>query len=143
MAGIIFYYEGRSVWSTKRDLDAWNYACKIGGIDKAIIINETDEDIQTFDADMDIQIVKELPEIEGTVAQLVCPWENTTKEMVSLWEFDHKVDWYAFGKDNPGWHGNHYADIMLTIPVINNAVTHSIFIAPVVMYHRVHTLKLT
>jgi hypothetical protein len=145
MAGIVFYFEeyDTDVWSGRDiDMDAWKYNSKIADIDKVYIINRTDETIKWFDYTMDIQIVDEMPKLEGHVTQLVVPSEvvKYNKESVSLWDFDHKTDWYVFGPAN-GWGGDHFGDTLLSIPHNNNVHHHSVFVASTVMYHRYENIK--
>ena len=135
-AGLVFYFEDNDVdvWSGRKiDLDAWNYNCKIGGINKVIIINKTSEVLQPFDGRIDISFVNEIPVLSGTVAQLVTPTEisGTT----SLWDFDHQVDWYIIGPAS-GWGGNHFGDVLLTIPESSLIHHHSVFIGATIMFHR-------
>lgn len=141
MAGIVFFFEDNNidVWSGRNlDLDAWNYSCKIGGIDKAIIVNTTELNINKFDANMDIQIVSELPLLSGVTTQFVVPSENINSE--SLWDFNHQTDWYILGPAN-GWAGNHFADRFVHIPQESVAAHHSIFIGSVIAFHRTHVIN--
>ena len=143
MAGIVFYFEDNDidVWSGRKiDLDAWNYSCKIGGIDKVIIINKTEEDIKPFDSWMDIKIVKDfdINSLDGHTTQLVTPNETIS---TSLWDFDHKTDWYIIGPAS-GWCGVYEADKKITIPQGDNGHHHSVFVASTVMYHRYNTIYL-
>jgi len=136
MAGIVFYFEDNDtdVWSGRRiDLDVWNYNCKIGGITKAIVVNKTSEDLITFDSNMDVTFMDNMPTLSGTVAQLVTPTE--VSGTTSLWEFDHQVDWYVFGPAG-GWGGNHFGDILLTIPETTSVYHHSVFVGATIMFHR-------
>jgi hypothetical protein len=142
MAGVVFYFESfdKDMWSGRPvDLDAWNYNCKIAGIDRAIIVNKTFTNIQSFDRGMDIQVVSEIPELSGHKTQLVCPWENTPSDKVELWDFDHETDWYIFGPAN-GWTGNYFADSLVTVPQDGVGAHHAVFVATTVMYHR-HKIK--
>lgn len=143
-AGIVFFFEENDVdvWSGRNlDLDAWNYNCKIGGINKAIIVNKTDIFINKFDADMDIQVVTEFPELIGHVTQLVIPGEVDSNSCVNLWDFDHQTDWYVFGPGN-GWQGNYFADSFITLPQNGITAHHSIFIGAVIAFHRYNTLNI-
>lgn len=136
--GIVFYFESydKDVWSGRKiDLDAWNYNCKIAGIKKVIIVNKTYTELSSFDKDMDIQIVSEMPELDGHVTQLVCPWENTPSEKIELWDFNHDTDWYVFGPAD-GWVNNHFGDSYVTIPQNGIGAHHSVFVANTVMFHR-------
>ncbi len=142
MAGIIFYFEDndKDVCSGRyADLDLWNYACKIAGIEKAIIINKSSLNITSFDSDMDIIIIqdeKELPKLEGNIVQLVCPWEETPLKPIELWDTNHNFDWYFFGPSS-GWKGNFpQGHSFLTIPQKGMGATHSIHVATATMYHR-------
>lgn len=140
-AGIVFFFEENDidVWSGRNiDLDAWNYNCKIGGFNKAIIINRTNQVLNSFDIDMDIQILSEFPTLSGTVVQMVIPSE--TENSISIWDYDHQADWYVFGPAN-GWHGNLFADDFIYIPQETNTTLHSIFIGAVTAFSRVRTLK--
>lgn len=144
MAGIVFYFENfdRDVWSGREiDLDAWNYNCKIGEIDKAIIINKSIYNINPFDADMDIQIVSEMPILSGHVTQLVTPEEISVNEVgVKLLDFNHQTDWYVIGPSD-GWLGNHFGDTLLTIPQGGIGYHHSVFVGATLMYHRYNVLN--
>jgi hypothetical protein len=135
-AGIVFYFEenDRDVYSGRRvDLDAWNYACKIAGdIDRAIIINRTDEPLQPFDMGMDIQVTDQIPEpLHGSVVSLVTPW-NAREDAQSLWSFNHEVDWYIFGPAD----GHSPGGAQLCIPQAGVGAMHSVHVAGVVMAHR-------
>lgn len=138
MAGVVFYFDGlyKDVWSgSEEDLNAWNYNCKLADIDRAIIVNTSGMRVQSFDRDMDIQIVKSMPKLEGNVTQIVCPWEDTPQEKTELWDFDHNTDWYVFGPSN-GWRGEYFGDNLVTIPQNGKGAHHALFIGTVVMYHR-------
>jgi len=141
MAGIVFYFEDndKDVWSGRRiDLDAWNYNCKIGGIDKAIVVNLTQQDLITFDGNMDITFVDEMPSLSGNVTQLVTPTE--VSGTTSLWDFNHETDWYVFGPGY-GWKGNYFGDTFLTLPQCSPVYHHSVFVGSTVMYHRDNILN--
>lgn len=137
MAGIVFYFEHNDidVYSGRGvDLTAWNNLCKSANIKKAIIINRTEENIVSFDFDMDIKVVTELPELEGVKAQLVCPWDTTPEDKISLWDFDHKVDWYLFGPAS-GW-TKFFSEKYVTVPQFGVAAAHALHVASTIMYHR-------
>ena len=143
MTGIVFYFEENDtdIYSGRlEDLHAWNYACKIGGIDKAIIINKTNLELTTFDSSMDIKIVKQMPQVSGRTCQVVCPWENTPTGKIELWNFPHKVDWYFFGPAS-GWVNNFFAKSYLTLPQNGKGSTHATHIATTVMFHRFNVIK--
>ena len=136
-AGIVFYFEenDKDVWSGRSiDLDAWNYNCKVAGMNKAIIINKTNQHLTSFDSDMDIQIVSEMPELTGHNTQVVCPCDGTPSS--SLWDFDHNTDWYVFGPAN-GWvEGDFFADSFISIPQNGIGYHHGVFVAATVMFDR-------
>ena len=137
MAGICFYYEDVDVdvWSGK-DLDAWNYACKVAGdITKMIVVNGTDQIVVSPDSELDFEVVEELPEL-GKAAYIVCPWESPS---LSLWDFEHDVDWYVFGPAS-GWNAP-LEESRVSIPQSGRGAVHSAHIATVVMFHRYWTLK--
>ena len=141
MAGIIFHFEDNDadVFSGREtDLSAWNYACKIGDINSAIIVNKTEEPLSTFDFDMHIMVVEELPVLEDKIAVMVCPWNNVESE--SLWDFDHDVVWYMFGPA-AGWNETPKGR-RVHIPQNGRGAAHSIHVATTVMYHRFKTLWL-
>ena len=146
MAGIVFYFEDydTDVWSGRPiDMDAWKYSVNASiGIDKVFIINKTEEEPKWFNNTMDIQIVDEMPELEGHITQLVTPSEMVryNKESLSLWDFNHDTDWYVFGPAS-GWGGNHFGDTFLSIPHNNNVHHHSVFIGTITLYHRYEKLK--
>ena len=136
MVGLVFYFEDNDidVWSGKDfDLDAWNYNCKISGINKVIIINKTTQILRPFDVSMDIEIVSELPLLTGHTTQLVTNTDNCIK--TDLWGFNHQTDWYIIGPA-AGWGGEFFGDTLLTIPQIGSGDHHSVFIGATVMFHR-------
>ena len=135
MAGIVFYFEDNNVdvFSGRReDLDAWNYACKFAGdIDKVVIINESSGETTPFDVSLDTQIVAEMPKLEGSSVQLIPPG-SATEIGQSLWDFDHKIDWYVFGPARGmAPEGDH-----IYIPQAGVGHMHSVHIASVVLAHR-------
>lgn len=140
MVGICFYFERYDVdvWSGRRiDLDAWNYAIKAAGdIDRMIVINRSHMEIKTPDGNLKFKVVDELPELEGNVAYICCPW-NKAKTKISLWDFDHNVDWYVFGPAN-GW--QHEIDTGVYVPQAGQAALHATHVASTVMFHRYRTV---
>jgi len=141
MAGICFYFEDydTDVWSG-HDLDAWNYACKIAGdIDSAIIINKTEQTIQSFDRSMNIQIVNTLEEAQaimsGEIMYMVCPWE--VGNHTSILNNPHTANWYVLGPGD-GW-GNQAPD-GVWIPQAGMGAVHSVHLITVLMFHRYWTL---
>lgn len=137
MAGVAFFFESNDVdvWSGRRvDFDAWNYAIKAAGdIDRAVIVNRTDVDISTFDADLDIRVEVDLPDLEDAVF-VCCPWEaNRCTRAVSLWEFNHEISWYVFGPAN-GWQRD--LDFGVYVPQSGSAALHSVHIGSIVLLHR-------
>ena len=136
MTGLVFYYQDSDVdvWSGK-NLDAWNYAASAAGdIDSMIVINETDQVLNTPNSSLSFQVVEEMPSLEGHVTQVVCPWEIVPK--TSMGNFDHDTDWYLFGPAQ-GW-GNPRpeAQVYLTIPQSGMGACHSVHVATAVMYDR-------
>jgi len=140
MATLVFYFEDSTfdVYSGKVvDLSAWNHACKVADIKNAIIINKSSQNITTFDADMDIQIVEEIPLFEGNVTQLVTPTEIS--EATSLYDFNHETDYYVIGPAS-GWKGNYFSDNYIFIPQHTTAAAYGLIAGSVVMYDRFRRL---
>lgn len=141
MVGIVFFFEDNDidVWSGRRiDFDVWNNAVKTtADVRQAIIINKTSADLQSWDADMEIIITTDFPTLSGRVAHLICPWNNADTK-ISLWDFDHQVDWYVFGPA-AGWHEQ--IQLGITIPQYGTCALHSLHVASIVMMHRFHTLQ--
>lgn len=136
MTGIVFHFENPDVdvWSGK-DLDAWNYACKIAGdIDKMIVINKTLMDVKTPDVTMDFQVVNELPELTGNVCYLCCPWDPIpVKKPIA--DYNHQtMDWYVFGPA-AGWHAGQLEKGCF-LPQAGQGAAHSVHIATAVMFYR-------
>jgi hypothetical protein len=142
MAGIVFHFEDndKDVWSGRNiDLDAWNYAMNFCGcIDKAIIVNNTNQTLTSFNEAYDIQYVSNMPPLTGHVTQMIVPWEAQNETKTSLWDFDHLTDWYVFGS-GAGW-GNYFGDSLVYVPQGGVTATHSVFIATAVMLHRYKVL---
>jgi len=140
MAGICFFYEDSDVdvWSG-HNLDAWNYAIKAsGGINKIIVVNKTDQVLNTPDGNLDFQVVSELPILEDAI-YLVCPWE-ANESSISLWDYDHSADWYIFGPAR-GWVSEPREKAQtIHIPQSGIGALHSVHIASVVMMHRYKVL---
>jgi len=142
MAGIIFFYENNytDVFSgIDAILPEWNNICKIGQINKAIIVNKTQQNIVSFDASMDIQIVSELPSDLTNVTQFVCPWE-ADYNYVTLQQFDHDVDWYVFGPAS-GWKGQDLGGKYVTLPQEGRGALHSLHVASTVMFDRFYKMN--
>ena len=143
MTGICFFYEDSDVdvWSGK-DLDAWNYACKVAGdIDSMIVINKTTQILTTPNADMVFNVVSDLDAakdlMSGDIVYMVCPWENTT--VLSMAGFMHTNDWYVFGPAS-GW-GSYTLPSGMTIPQAGTGAVHSVHAATVAMFHRFWTIN--
>jgi hypothetical protein len=136
MPGVAFFFESpeTDVFSGRhRDLDAWNYAARAAGdVDRFRVINRTDLQVQPVDADLDFQVVAEPLELAGRVAHIVCPWDEAD-ERIALWDFDHDVDWYAFGPA-AGWRKK--VGLGVYIPIAGNAALHAVHAASVVLTHR-------
>lgn len=105
-AGIVFWFQGddKDVFSSRPiDLDAWRYAIKAGGCNKARCINETDEKLK-FDSCFDFNIIgsnqQDLVvwlEDKENVIFFQCEW-SCSEDAIPFSEVDHtKVDWYVFG----------------------------------------------
>lgn len=143
MVGVAFHFEPNDVdvWSGRRiDLDAWNYAIKAAGdVDRAVVVNTTSQALSSFDADMDISIVPELPVLENAV-HVCCPWEaDRCRSATALWDFDHAgLDWYVFGPAQ-GWRRD--LDRGLYVPQAGVGALHAVHIASVVLLHRFHILN--
>lgn len=137
MVGVCFFFEQNDidVWSgRKADLDAWNYAIKAAGdVDRVVVVNRTDLKLRTFDADLDLMFVDELPELLGRRIHVHAPREPA-KQTTPLWAFDHLgVDWYLFGPAM-GWRCEIPEGIH--IPTANDVELHAVHIASIVMAHR-------
>lgn len=145
MSGIIFYYEDSDidVWSGK-NLDAWNYAAKIGEIDSLIVINKTDQELKNPNVSLNFKVINDISElkVEGLTVALRCPWESEKGD--SLWEFNHDVNWYIIGPA-AGWNSvkSEYKnfDYNIHIPQGNKIATHSIHVATTVMFDRYNKLN--
>jgi hypothetical protein len=137
MVGICFYYEDVDVdvWSGKK-LDAWNYACQAAGdVDKAIVINKTEQRVDSFDKSIDFIVCSDLEEanLTGHITQMVCPWDFSSPTK-PLWDFDHQTDWYILGPAN-GWGGINIGE-MVHVPQAGRGSMHSVHIFTTVMLHR-------
>ena len=144
MAGVIFYFEENDidVFSGRElDISAWNYAIKTAGdITKVIIINKTNQVISSFDSDLvQFTVISSEDDLnipsEDVVVQIACPWNQTQNERVSLWNFDHNVDWYYFGPAN-GWINLEDSDKVVYVPQNGQGAMHAIHIVSAVMLHR-------
>jgi len=139
MPGVAFFFEANDVdvWSGRPvDLDAWRYAIRAAGdISRAVIVNRTGASLM-LDGDMRVDVCDELPDLEGRVAHIICPW-NPARERVELWGFDHAVDWYVFGPAG-GW--QHAPDLGVYVPQAGHGAPHAVHVASVVMMHRYHAI---
>lgn len=139
MAGVCFYFEDndRDVYSGRRiDLDAWNYAIKAAGdVDQACVVNRAVADLSSPDPERIVfdEVGEDFDPANSI--KLVTPWQAAPGS-VSLWDFDHDVEWYLFGPA-AGWTG----ESGLYIPQAGQAALHSIHIASVVLMHRYHVLN--
>ena len=135
MVGIVFYFEDSDidVWSGK-NLDAWNYACKVAGdVTDMIVINKTDQTIKTPDATMNFQVVDELPDLTGNLCYVACPWDQIPT-LKPITEYNHQtVDWYIFGPAD-GWGTSIEEGCFL--PQSGRGACHSVHIATAVMFYR-------
>lgn len=143
MAGVCFYFEDEDVdvWSGK-DLDAWNYACMAAGdIDELVVIDRSRNGApRSPGRQYNYRTVTSLEEanLQGVIAQVVCPWNGFPT--ISLWDFDHKVDWYVFGPA-AGWRGQAYGDVNVTIPMAGMGAPHSVHAATAVLMHRYQAIS--
>ncbi len=144
MAGVIFYFEENDidVFSGRElDISAWNYAIKTAGdITKVIIINKTNQTLTSFDSDLEqFTVVSSENDLnipaQDVVVQVACPWNPTENERVSLWNFDHNVDWYYFGPAN-GWTNLEDSDKVVYIPQNGQGAMHAVHIVSALMLHR-------
>lgn len=135
MVGLCFFFEPNDVdvWSGREiDLDAWNYAAKAAGdIDRVIVINRSGAKLR-FDSDISFETTEAFPQLEGRIAFFHAPSE-TSSSGISLWTFDHAVDWYAFGPA-AGW--TRKTGIEVFVPTANGIPFHAIHAASIVMAHR-------
>lgn len=138
MVGIVFYFEKNDVdvWSgRKTDLDAWNYAAKAAGdINKLIVIDCVGIN---FDIGSQFEVVDNMPELQGNIVKVCCPWDKAAN-CTSLWDFDHKVDWYIFGPAQ-GWSGV-INEPSIIVPQAGRVALHSTHIASIVLLHRYKTI---
>ena len=136
MAGLCFFFEPNDVdvYSGRRiDLDAWNYAAKMAGdVDRIVVVNRTDMELQTPDASVDFRVEETVPYLAGKVARVCCPWD-TMPDGCPLWKYDHAADWYVFGPAS-GWDVPVHNGVC--VPQAGNAAPHSAHIATTVMAHR-------
>lgn len=143
MTGICFFYEDTDVdvWSG-RDLDAWNYACKIGGgIESAIVINKTDQELQSFDQSMDVRFVDDFAAAQalmsGEIIYMACPWDNF--QVDTLAGYPHTAVWYVLGPA-AGWGGIKPGPSYF-LPQAGTGAAHSVHVATALMFHRYWTLN--
>lgn len=136
MAGVCFFFEPEHVdVFSGRDisLDAWNYAVKAAGdISEAVIIDRVGT-ARAFDADLPTLILGDITEWTPTGSTILIdtPWH--TDNPVSLWDFNHQVDWYVFGPA-AGW--TNRTDGSLVIPQAGTGALHACHVASIVMLHR-------
>lgn len=139
MVGVAFYFEHNDidVYSGRAiDLDAWNIASKISGdITEMLIVNRTEQKLNTPDTQLVFSVVDKLPILENAI--YLDPTKGT-----SLWDLDHSpVEWYVFGPAS-GW--DHQADPTkryIHIPTMMNVHCHSQHVMTAVMYHRYGTMN--
>jgi len=143
MTGICFFFENEDVdvWSGK-DLDAWNYACKVAGdITDVIVINKTSQTLLPMDAAMNFTVVSTLEEAQalmsGEIVYMACPWDNTI--LSSLTGYAHTANWYVLGPA-AGW-GSYSIPSGMYVPQAGLAAVHSVHLATVLMFHRFWALN--
>jgi hypothetical protein len=139
MVGVVFFFEENDVdvYSGRRiHLDAWNYAIKAAGdITDMIVINRTDKNISSPDSELNFKVVSEMPDLDGVIVHLVCPWDKIENNSVALWDFDHEADWYVFGPAS-GWNAEDIIKVGVHIPQSNMGALHAVHVASIVMMHR-------
>jgi len=143
MASVCFFYEENDVdvFSGRQDLlDAWNYALLMAGdIDHVVIINLTDERLnfnQSFKVDI-VESVENFHEISDGQKVVLVGAENEFSNPVSLWDYDHKDDWYFFGSAS----GHQLSESGISIPSENEMALHSVHAATVIFSHRYKVMK--
>lgn len=152
MAGIVFWFENndRDVFSGRKvDLDAWRYAVKAGGIEKARCFNATELEVK-FDKDFDF-------EVAGKDNIDFLDWVDSHKEenlvffdtewscpesAIPISDLDHStVDWYIFGAAN-GFHSDILRDHnFVYLPINGMGALHSVHIASAVLLRRWETIR--
>lgn len=142
-AGVVFWFqqEDTDVFSSRPiDLDAWRYAIKAGGCDKARCINETEEDLK-FDGAFDFETIgssqadlKNWLADKENVVVFQCEW-SCPEDAIPLRELDHtKVDWYVFGH---GANAPFNLDAQYVyMPIADQAGLHPVHAASAVMLRR-------
>jgi hypothetical protein len=133
MAGVVFYFEHNDidVYSGRAiDLDAWYLASQISpDIDKMLVVNRTDTRIAMPQTNISLEVVRELPELEGAV------YLDPTKGE-SLWGLEHSsVNWYVFGPAG-GWGREDPNKRYINIPHSPGVHCHSQHVMTTVMFHR-------
>ena len=146
MAGIVFWFElnDTDVFSGRPvDLDAWRYAIKAGGIDKAVCFNESELEL-FFDAGFDFTIgggsVEEYELWIGNHKDLNLVFIETERSCppgaISISSLDHNnVDYYIFGRSN-GVPRNNLGKQYVFLPQNGVAYLHSVHIASAVLLRR-------
>jgi len=142
MAGVAFFFEefDTDVYSGRLGfLDAWNYAfLAAGDITDVVIINRTAL-VPILPLNYNIRIVSSEEEFLALAAGDKVTYigaPNEFEEAESLWNFDHKTDWYFFGHAS-----GHRTQTGVTIPTAGKAAFHSVHAATVVMTHRYEVMK--
>lgn len=146
MSGVVFFFENndRDVFSGRTvDLDAWRYAIKAGGIDKAVCVNLSGADL-FFDAAFDFTEINSVVDykswlndrINENIVFLETEWsipDNKTK--LSLRELDHSsIDWYVFG--SAAGHSFTLDKSFVYLPQDGIGALHSVHIASAVLLRR-------
>lgn len=143
MVGVCFFFEDNDVdvYSGRRiDLDTWHYACRAAGdVERVICVNRTDEQLTWPDERV---LFRDTPlpiKLGGRVAKLVPPWQSSDAAM-SLWAFDHDVEWYLFGGahgvQEPLKFGRPKRQQEVYVPQQGRGALHSTHIASAVLLHR-------
>lgn len=144
MTGVLFFFEENDIdiFSGRRiDLSAWNYAIKSAGdIDSVIIVNRTSRLLPVIDSNINTEVVESIPNLVGTKTYIVCPHDQAQIK-TSLWDFDHKTDWYIFGPA-AGWKKEKLEiENGVFIPTALNDGLHALHIATSVMLHRFRVIS--
>jgi hypothetical protein len=142
MAGVLFHFEPEHIdvfSGNDVSLDAWNYAIKAAGDITKVMIIDSSGKAKHFDSDLKTTILTSIDQFipDGHVTCLETPW--TRRPTTSLWDFDHKTEWYAFGPSS-GWRGQLKGDAWVSVPQAGTGALHAPHIASVVMMHRYHVI---
>jgi hypothetical protein len=158
LAGIVFYFEDydKDVYSGRRiDLDAWNYAMKSGGIDKAICFNCVHDiklqmdnkihftEIHAHNVKPRVILSQWLNEngIDKKIV-LFTPPKSAPNDAIHIKDLEHNtVDWYVFGP-SVGVDSDYKNTQYVYIPTADERIDlHSVHIGSYVMLRRFESLE--